>query len=73
MTSLLSGQFGQHRSELVDLQLREKSADNKIMWGKRVVDGTDEVEWKRVGEELAGRALCPDHVREIMSTTRNMD
>ena len=73
LTSLLSGQFGQHRSELVDLQLREKLAHNKIMWGKSVVGGTDEREWKRVGEELADRALCPDHVREIMSTTRNMD
>ena len=73
LTSLLAGQFGQHRSELVDLQLKDKLAQNKILWGKSVVGGTDEREWKRAGEELADRALCPDHVREIMSTTRNMN
>jgi hypothetical protein len=56
----------------VDLQLKDKLAQNKILWGKSVVGGMDEREWKRVGEELADRALCPDHVREIMSTTRNM-
>ena len=44
LTSLLSGQFGQHRSELVDLQLPEKLADNKILREKRVVGETDEVE-----------------------------
>ena len=37
---------------------------------KKTLAGTDEGEWlKRVGEELADRALCLDHVREIMSTS----
>ena len=73
LTSLLFGQFGQQRSELVDEQLKDTLARNKVLWGKTVIGGNDEEEWMRVGEELAQRALCPDHVREIMSTTRNMD
>jgi hypothetical protein len=73
LTSLLFGQFGQQRSEFVDAQLNATLLKNKLMWGKKVIGGDDEGEWQRVGEEMAQRALCPDHVREIMSTTRNMD
>ena len=54
-------------------QLKETLSRNKFLWGKMIADGDDEDEWKRVGEELSQRALCPDHVKEIMSTTRNMD
>ena len=73
LTSLLCGQFGQQRSELVEDQLKETLSRNKFLWGKMVAGGDCEEEWRRVGEELSLRALCPDHVREIMSTTRNMD
>jgi hypothetical protein len=73
LVALLSAQFGQQHSELVDGQLKETLARNKMLWGKMIVGGEDEKEWKLVGEELAQRAICPDHVREIMSTTRNID
>jgi hypothetical protein len=73
LTSLLFGQFGQQRSEFIDAQLNATLLKNKLMWGKKVIGGDDEGEWQRVGEEMAQRALCPDHVKEIMSTTRNMD
>jgi hypothetical protein len=73
LTHLLSAQFGQQHSELVDAQLRETLIRNKMSWGKKVVGGNDEREWLCVGEEMTQRAVCPDHVKEIMSTTRNMD
>jgi hypothetical protein len=57
---------------LVDNQLKETLARNTLLWGKKV-GGEDEKEWQRVGEQMAQRAICPDHVKEIMSTTRNMD
>jgi hypothetical protein len=73
LTSLLAGQFGQQRSELVEGKLKQILSRNKLLWGKKVAGGDDEEEWIKIGEELAQRALCPDHVKEIMSTTRNMD
>jgi Ran GTPase-activating protein (RanGAP) involved in mRNA processing and transport len=73
LTALTCGQFGQERSEIVEAQLREVTLRNAMLWGKRAVGGMDEMEWKRVGFEFSERAVCPDHVKEIMSVTRNMD
>jgi hypothetical protein len=71
--ALLSAQFGQQRSELVDGQLKEILARNRMLRGKKIVGRDGETEWQRVGEELAQCAICPAHVREFMSTTRNVD
>jgi len=73
LVALLSAQFGQQHSELVDNQLKATLARNTLLWGKKVVGGEDQKEWQGVGEQMAQRSICPDHVKEIMSTTRNMD
>ena len=73
LTTILHSQFGQQRSEFVDEELKAITERNTMQWGKKVVGGDNEIEWMFVGDQLAQRAFCPDHVREIMSTTRNMD
>jgi len=73
LTTLMCGQFGQERSGLIEGELKEVLLRNAVLWGKTVVGGDDENLWKRAGLELNERAVCPDHVKEIMSVTRNVD
>ena len=58
---------------MIEGELKEVLLRNAVLWGKTVVGGDDEKMWKRAGLELNERALCPDHVKEIMSVTRNID